>query len=128
MSEEETSIASVDARNEAERARDEVWEGVVMPALQGAVAVAWDTCHKVYVLKDDEQLRVTRELGYPLIVERATESPAEDADEALLETIKDWFSRSCPLRFVQAVATGIDGDPNDGFETLIEQAHPAFED
>ena len=33
-----------------------------------AKAIAWDTCHKIYVLMDDEQVALMREYGYdPLI-------------------------------------------------------------
>ena len=122
---DETTTELIDPAEIREAARDAAW-GRVKKALEGAAGAAWDECHKIYVLKDDEQLRVMREYDYPQIVERATESSAGDADAALLETIEDWFSRSCQLKFVQAVATVVDGDPNDEFETLIEQGHPAF--
>jgi hypothetical protein len=80
-----------------------------------AKAIAFDTCHKIYLLMDDEQVRLMREYEYdPLITKD------EMSDHDMFETIKKWFDESCGLRFVQAVST-VEGNPNEGFETLIEQ-------
>jgi hypothetical protein len=38
----------------------------------------------------------------------------------MYETIKHWYAESCGLKFVEAVST-VEGDPNEGFETLIGQ-------
>ena len=83
--------------------------------LENAKGIAFDTCHKIYVLMDDEQMVAMKGYGYdPLI-------SAEDytANE-MLTTIMDWYEDSCGLRFVQAVYTNND-DPNEGFVSLIEQ-------
>ena len=91
--------------------------------LPAAKAIAWDTCHKIYVLLDDEQVVKMREYGYgdendpdSLITKSQMNS------DQMLETIKRWYADSCNLRFVQAIATVPEGtDPNEGFTVLIEQ-------
>jgi hypothetical protein len=89
--------------------------------LDDAKAIAWDTCHKIYLLMDDEQVVAMRGYGY---------GDANDPDSLItkdqmsasemLTTIKKWFEESCSLRFVNAVETNLI-DPNAGFTTLIEQ-------
>ena len=34
---------------------DDLFENNVKSALQGAVSIAWDTCHKIYLLMDENQ-------------------------------------------------------------------------
>ena len=89
--------------------------------LDDAKAIAWDTCHKIYLLMDDEQVVAMRGYGYgdendpdSLITKEQM-----NADQ-MLTTIKKWFEDSCGLRFVNAVETNLI-DPNAGFTTLIEQ-------
>ena len=83
--------------------------------LENAKGIAFDTCHKIYVLMDDEQMVAMKGYGYdPLI--SAEDSTANE----MLTTIMDWYEDSCGLRFVQAVYTNND-DPNEGFVSLIEQ-------
>lgn len=80
-----------------------------------ARGIAWDTCHKIYVLMDDQQMELMGEYGYdPLI-------SADDisADE-MYRMVFDWYENSCALRFVHAVQT-VKGDPNAGFTDLIPQ-------
>ena len=81
------------------------WE-LVEDYLQDARAIAWDTCHKIYVLMDDEY--------DPLITWE------EMSDEEMLATIQDWYEQSCGLRFVEAVRTN-PKNPNEGFITLVAQ-------
>jgi hypothetical protein len=91
---------------------DLVWENI-----GEAKAITWDTCHKIYLLMDTEQVAEMRELEYDPIITSEQMTPNE-----MLETIKRWFDESCALRFVSAVSTMPDGvDANLGFETLIGQ-------
>lgn len=91
--------------------------------LPEAKAIAWDTCHKIYLLMDDEQVVAMRGYGYgdendpdSLITKDQMNA------EQMLATIKKWFDESCPLRFVNAVETMPEGqDPNEGYTTLIGQ-------
>ena len=80
--------------------------------------IAWDTCHKIYILMDDEQVELMREYGYdPLITTNEM-----SVDEMFL-LVEDWYDNSCSLRFIQAVSTN-HINPNAGFEALVDQ----FED
>jgi hypothetical protein len=90
------------------------WDSVE-DALEDAKGIAWDTCHKIYVLMDDEQVALMREYEYdPLI------TSDEMSDGEMLDKIIEWYDQSCGLRFVQAVTTN-PTDPNDGFVNLIPQ-------
>ncbi|NBQ64000.1 MAG: hypothetical protein EBT95_00285 [Verrucomicrobia bacterium] len=80
-----------------------------------AKAIAWDTCHKIYLLMDDEQVELMRTYGYDPLITSDEMSP-----DKMFETLQEWFDDSCSLRFINAVTTNVD-DPNEGFETLIGQ-------
>jgi hypothetical protein len=87
-----------------------------------AKAIAWDTCHKIYLLMDDEQVETMRGYEYdPLITDR------EQTPEEMLITLKDWYASSCGLRFIQAVSTNHE-NPNAGFESLIGQGEDEVEE
>jgi hypothetical protein len=90
----------------------------VEEALQTARGIAWDTCHKIYVLMDDEQMAQMVEYEYDPLIYADTTTPAEMLDEIIR-----WYEDSCALRFVEAVTTN-PADPNLGFVSLISQ----FED
>lgn len=125
--EDKTTTEPIDPAEIREATRSAAWARVEK-ALEGAAGAAWDSCHKIYVLKDAEQVAYMRELSYPVLMDR-TEGGGQNqmGDAKLLKTIKSWFAGSCMLRFVEAVrSVPADSDPNTGFETLIEQAHPAF--
>ena len=90
------------------------WDSVE-DALEDAKGIAWDTCHKIYVLMDDEQVALMREYEYdPLI------TSDEMSDGEMLDKIIEWYDQSCGLRFVSAVTTN-PTYPNDGFVNLIPQ-------
>jgi hypothetical protein len=96
---------------------------LVEERLVDAKAIAWDTCHKIYVLMDDEQVSLMREYGYGdgTDTEGLITKYAMSADK-MLEKVKHWYEESCGLRFVSAVSTMPEGvDANEGFETLIGQ-------
>ena len=40
----------------------------VEDSLSYAKAIAWDTCHKIYVLMDDEQVALMRQYEYDPII------------------------------------------------------------
>ena len=83
-----------------------------------AEAIAWDNCHKIYLLMDTEQVELMRGYGYDPIITNEEMNPDD-----MLDKVKEWYENSCSLRFIQAVSTN-DIDPNLGFESLISQ----FED
>lgn len=83
-------------------------------ALETAKGIAWDTCHKIYILMDDNQMELMTKYGYDPLIHADTTTPSE-----MLATIKKWYADSCGLRFVDKVATP------DNFTSLIPQQ---FED
>ena len=93
---------------------EERWEDVES-SLYDAKGIAFDTCHKIYVLMDTEQVALMREYEYDLIHTSEEMNPSQ-----MLETLKEWYEKSCFLKFIEAVETNHD-DPNAGFTTLIEQ-------
>ena len=93
----------------------EVFDTLVKEKVSEAKAIAFDTCHKIYLLMDNEQVELMRTYGYdPLIT-------TEDATpDVMLATLQEWYEDSCGLRFIEAVSTNHE-NPNAGFETLIGQ-------
>lgn len=93
----------------------EVFDTLVKERVSEAKAIAFDTCHKIYLLMDNEQVELMREYGYdPLITSE------EATPEEMLATLQEWYEDSCGLRFIDAVSTNHE-NPNAGFETLIGQ-------
>jgi hypothetical protein len=91
---------------------------LIKERLSEAEAVAWDTCHKIYILMDNEQVELMRSYGYDPLITNEEMNPDD-----MLDKVKEWYEDSCSLRFIQAVSTN-DIDPNLGFESLVSQ----FED
>lgn len=92
---------------------DELTWARVAIALAGADSITWDGCHKIYVLMDPAQTEDVRDSGYRPVLK------VTDVGSAF-ETLRDWYAKSCPLRFISAVKT-VEGDANDGFTNLIPQ-------
>jgi hypothetical protein len=92
------------------------WQAVEA-ALQNADSIAFDGCHKIYILLDRDQTQQMRDYGY----EEDSSELHEVTDPATaLKTLREWWDDSCGLRFINSVRT-VQGNPNDGFETLIAQ-------
>lgn len=91
---------------------------LVYDRIGSAEGIAWDTCHKIYLLMDREQVELMREYGY----EQLITADQMSTDEMFL-LVADWYENSCSLRFIQAVSTN-HINPNAGFESLVDQ----FED
>jgi hypothetical protein len=88
---------------------------IVLDRVQDAKAIAWDTCHKIYILMDDEQVAKMREYEYDPLYTTKDMTP-----DVMFNTVQDWYDTSCGLRFIQAVTTNHE-DPNAGYESIIEQ-------
>ena len=95
---------------------------VLFDYLEDAKAIAFDTCHKIYVLMDDEQVQKMREYEYDPLITNEEMSASE-----MFDTIRMWYDDSCGLRFIDAVRTNED-NPNEGFETLIGQGEQQWEE
>jgi len=86
-----------------------------------AKGIAWDTCHKIYILMDDEQMRLMKSYDYdPLI------SSEQMSGDEMAQTVISWFENSCSLRFINAVETT--PNANEGFITIIGQFEDEDED
>jgi hypothetical protein len=83
--------------------------------LQSAKGIAFDTCHKIYVLMDDEQMALMREYGYDTLI-----TSDEMSEEEMYRTVSEWYEDSCSLRFIQAVETNQE-NPNAGFSDIVAQ-------
>lgn len=87
-----------------------------------AKGIAFDTCHKIYVLMDDEQMDLMKQYEYdPLI------SKAEMSASAMFDTVKQWYADSCGLKFIDAVTTNKE-NPSAGFESLVPQGVNEFDE
>lgn len=85
-------------------------------ALADAKGIAWDGCHKIYVLLDDAAIERMRTNGYT----GASDLVLGSSPEEYLDLIQAWFEDSCSLRFVESIRT-VEGNPNAGFTSLIAQ-------
>lgn len=97
-----------------------------------AHGIAWDGCHKIYVLLDAGQVEVTRGYGYGQDDDGSELITSKDTSSAELCTrVRSWFEDSCGLRFINAVVTGpadpASADPVCEYEPLIPQGDPAFD-
>jgi hypothetical protein len=93
----------------------EVFDTLVKERVSEAKAIAFDTCHKIYLLMDNEQVELMRTYGYDPLITKEDATPEE-----MLATLQEWYEDSCGLRFIDAVSTNHE-NPNAGFETLIGQ-------
>lgn len=90
----------------------------ILEYTQEAKGIAFDTCHKIYILMDEEQMNLMKQYEYePLI-----SSDEMDAEE-MANTVLSWYEESCGLRFISAVHTDKE-NPNDGYINVVAQ----FED
>lgn len=90
---------------------EQEWE--LEKALREARGIAWDTCHKIYILLDDEQVEKMRGYGYDPLITADQMTPDEMMSEVL-----EWFDSSCSLRFIESVKTDPD---SDGFFSIVPQ-------
>lgn len=101
----------------------EGWDAVAEYA-EDALLIAFDGCHKIYLAMDEDQATWFR-ANYNLVAcgNRTVEAGAED----LAATVREWWAKSCGLRFVHAVFTNV-ANPNAGYVNLISQSATDEED
>ena len=73
--------------------------------------ITWDTCHKIYILMDSNQVEVTKGFGYEVLTDL---TPKE-----YMKLIKSWYANSCGLQFVTVFSTDANG--NDDFIQAVNQ-------
>ena len=96
--------------------------GLIKGRLSEAEAIAWDNCHKIYILMDSEQVELMRSYGYDPLITNEEMNPDDMFNE-----VREWYRDSCGLRFIQAVSTN-HINPNAGFESLISQGEDSEEE
>ena len=98
---------------------EQVWEDV-SAELDEAKGIAFDGCHKIYVLMDNAQVHQSAGYGYGEDGSYLITSTSMNPEE-MLTTIKKWYEDSCDLKFVSA----IESVPNasDNFTDLIPQGY-----
>lgn len=92
----------------------------VEKAIPKSKAIAFDGCHKIYLLLDDEQVALSRSYGYGDEGSFQHEMSEFPDSAAVLARLHKWFDESCGLRFINSISTN-KADPNAGFTGLIEQ-------
>jgi len=98
---------------------DAYWK--VREFTEEAKGIAWDTCHKIYVLMDDDQVNLMREYGYGNKNDPNSLITSDQLDPAEMATVAlTWYDDACGLRFIQAVRSN-PIDPNEGFVDIIGQ-------
>ena len=77
----------------------------VSTIMEMADSIAFDGCHKIYVLMDREQTEKMLDYRYDNIVTDKGASPSE-----MLEIVENWYRRSCPFRLIDAIYTLPNGE------------------
>jgi hypothetical protein len=63
--------------------------------------IAWDNCHKIYILMTDEEIEKMRGYGYTSLI------LASDLTLNLLySVVLHWYKIACPLKCIEAVFEG----------------------
>ena len=89
----------------------------VLDAVEDALLIAFDGCHKIYLAMDEEQADWFRQ-NYN--GRNCDDRTFEGTPEEMFATLKVWWDESCSLKFISAVTTN-HADPNAGFMSLISQ-------
>lgn len=89
----------------------------VIDAIEDALLIAFDGCHKIYLAMDEKEANWFRE-NYN--GRSCTDRTFEGTPEEMLNLLVTWWDKSCGLKFISAVTTNHD-DPNAGFVSLIGQ-------
>lgn len=87
----------------------------VQATVRYAKGIAFDGCHKIYVLMDEGQVEAMRRYGY---------GEGDDGSYLITEgefstVIQEWWDASCALRFIEATSTNANGEVE--FNTLVAQ-------
>ena len=70
----------------------------ITEALEEAVSVSWDTCHKIYVAMDQKSHEQQVEYGYDTVL-------VKDVATAL-SLLYEWWEDACGLRFINSIRNG----------------------
>ena len=95
----------------------------VATAIMDCEGVAFDGCHKVFILMDKAQVEKMRSIGYGdrTDIEKGDSRlvTVEDSPRsAMFQLVRDWYIQSCELKFIQSIRTG---DDKEEFGNVISQ-------
>lgn len=88
---------------------DTYWK--VREYVSEAKGIAWDTCHKIYILMDDDQVNLMREYGYSDLLTADMHGVPE-----LTTIAMTWYKEACKLKFISAVYSD-----EKGFVDVVSQ-------
>ena len=80
-------------------------------AIDEAIVVAYDGCHKIYLALDPIEAQWFRD-EYPHVVGGSAEE--------MLAAVERWWDKSCPLRFINGVRHN-PTNPNAGYISIVPQ-------
>lgn len=92
----------------------------VAEAVEDALLIAFDGCHKIYLAMDEEQADWFRTNYNGASSHDSTDHTFEGTPKEMLNLLKDWWDGSCGLKFISAVTTNHE-NPNAGYISLIGQ-------
>lgn len=100
----------------------EVWDEIAR-TVQNARSIAFDGCHKIYILMDQDATDTQEGYGYRENVKGGSYLyfSTEKTPDEMLETLREWWEDSCGLRFMYAIT-------DDDYESLIAQGQYEDED
>ena len=91
----------------------------VQNAVENAVSIAWEGCHKIYIQLDQESHDEMVEMDYdPVLV-------TEDKNAAVTQ-LWEWFDNSCGLRFINAIKG--EGDGTEFIDVIPQFEYESDED
>jgi hypothetical protein len=85
-----------------------------------AKGIAFDTCHKIYVMMDDEQVALQRSYGYGEDDPNALATSDQLSPEEMATVLTTWYEKSCGLKFISAIYSD-STIGHDGFIDIISQ-------
>lgn len=93
----------------------EPWLTKVKEAVDTAVSITWEGCHKIYIMSDEAADADMLDIGYDTV-------KVDDKSKALAQLF-EWWEDSCSLRFISRIETtgGKDWTGNEQFFDVIPQ-------
>ena len=83
-------------------------------------SVAWEGCHKIYILMDTYQTELVNSYDYEYVVKMSESNPYD-----LFELVREWYEKSCYLKFIDVVYTESNGQSE--FYPLVAQGENILE-
>lgn len=81
-------------------------------AVFGSDSIAFDGCHKIYIMRDSIGTQQMQEYEYEHVV------PIENVSEAVAKVV-GWYEDSCGLKFINLVTDA--GKENEDYYSVIAQ-------